>query len=321
MKKFILFAILSALLLAGCSALDEKTDTSGTQSESEQSQVVSFTDDLGRVVEVKNPERVACLIGSFAEMWQLAGGEVCATADDAWDDMGLELAEDTVNLGNTHHISVENLLASNPDFIIASSTGKANLEIKDTLEASKIPTAYFEVSGFEDYLRVLKIFTDITGREDLYEKNGAEVQEQIEAVLEKNAERLQGEEEPSVLLLRVTATTVYAKGNTGTVLGEMLDALGCVNIADVDDSLLENVSLEHILQMDPDYIFTVQMGSDTDGVQKYLESMFAENSAWSKLTAVKENRWYHMDKRLYNIKPNARWGEAYEGLEEILAKE
>lgn len=237
------------------------------------------------------------------------------------DDLGLELAEDTVNLGNTHHINVENLLASNPDFIIASATSKNNVEMQDTLEASQIPTAYFEVSGFDDYLRVLEIFTDITGREDLYEKNGVEVQKQIKAVIGKSKERLQGEEGPTVLVMRVSATTLYAKNSIDTVLSEMLAGLGCVNIADSDETLLENVSLEHILQMDPDYIFTVQMGSDTDGTEKYLESLFAEDSAWSKLAAVKENRWYHMDKRLYNLKPNARWGEAYEGLEEILAEE
>ena len=314
MKTYItIFIVLSILLLIGCDALV-------IEEENIQATTVCFTDDLGRTVEVNQPKRVACLIGSFAEMWQLAGGEVCATADDAWDDLGLDLAKDTVNLGNTHHISAENLLASSPDFIIASATGKGNLEMKDTLEASQIPTAYFEVSGFEDYLRVLKIFTDITGREDLYEKNGVEVQKQVQTVLEKSKERLQGKEGPRVLLMRVTATTVYAKSGKDTVLGEMLAQLGCVNIADVDESLLENVSLEHILQMDPEYIFTVQMGSDTDGTKKHLESLFVEDSAWSKLTAVKENRWYHMEKRLYNLKPNARWGEAYEGLEEILAE-
>lgn len=316
MRKYIVIALaLSVLLCMGCAAKSSQPE------ETVSSNTVTFTDDLGREVTVENPKRVACLIGSFAEMWQLAGGEVCATADDAWDDMGLELASDTVNLGSTHHISVENLLASEPDFIIASSTGKSNLEIKDTLEASKIPVAYFEVSGFEDYLRVLKVFTNITDREDLYEKNGVEVKNQIDAVLAKSEARLHGETGPSVLMLRVTATTVYAKSSKGTVLGEMLDALGCVNIADVDESLLENVSLEHILEMDPDYIFTVQMGSDTEGVEKHLESMFSEDSVWSKLTAVKEGRWHHMDKHLYNLKPNARWGEAYEGLEEILANE
>lgn len=311
-KYFTILMCFVMLFLAGCTSVEQQAEIE---------EVVSITDDLGRVVEVENPKRVACLIGSFAEMWQLAGGEVCATADDAWDDMDLELAEDTVNLGSTHHISVEKLLASNPDFIVASATSKNNVEMKDTLEASEIPTAYFEVSGFDDYLRVLKIFTEITGREDLYEINGVEVQKQINAVIEKSEERLQGEEGPTVLVMRVSATTLYAKNSKDTVLGEMLATLGCVNIADSDESLLENVSLEHILQMDPDYIFTVQMGSDTDGTEKYLESLLAEDSAWSKLTAVKENRWYHMDKHLYNLKPNARWGEAYEGLEEILAEE
>lgn len=319
-KYFKIFVCLVMLLLAGCTSKDKQTENTDTQLESEQSKVVSFTDDLGRVVEVENPQKVACLLGSFAEMWQLAGGEVCATADDAWDDLGLELSEDTVNLGSTHYISVETVLAASPDFVIASATGSNNLGMKDTLEASNIEVAYFEVSGFDDYLRVLKIFTDITGREDLYEKNGVEVQKQIDAVIEKSKERLQGEEGPTVLVMRVSATTLYAKSSNDTVLSEMLAALGCVNIADSDESLLENVSLEHILQTDPDYIFTVQMGSNTDGTEKYLENLFAEDSAWSKLTAVKENRWHHMDKNLYNLKPNARWGEAYEGLEEIFAE-
>ena len=48
-------------------------------------------DELGRTVAVDSPERVACLLGSFAQIWQLAGGQVIATADDAGEDLGLEL--------------------------------------------------------------------------------------------------------------------------------------------------------------------------------------------------------------------------------------
>ena len=315
MKKYIavLMTVLM-LLVSGCS--QEKAENPETQDE-----MFQFTDDLGREVSVNRPERVAALIGSFAEIWQLAGGEICATADDAWEDMGLTLAEDTVNLGQTKSISVEKLFEAEPDFIIASANTRVNVELLDTLEATGVPTAYFEVSGFDDYLRVLKIFTEITGREDLYQENGLVIQEQIDAVIAKSEERLQGQEGPSVLFLRVSATAIYAKNSYDSVLGEMLKALGCRNIADDEESLLENVSLEHVLQMDPDYIFTVQLGGDPEGVQKHLDSLFSEDSAWATLTAVKEGRWYHMDKRLYNLKPNARWGEAYEGLEEILAKE
>ena len=42
------------------------------------------------------------------------------------------------------------------------------------------------------------------------------------------------------------------------------------------------------------------------------------NPAWQQLTAVKEGRVYYMDQRLYNVKPNALWGEAYQQLAELL---
>ena len=43
-----------------------------------------------------------------------------------------------------------------------------------------------------------------------------------------------------------------------------------------------------------------------------------EHPVWSQLSAVKNDRVYIMDKNLYSLKPNHRWGEAYELLEEIL---
>ncbi|MEF2837292.1 MAG: hypothetical protein U0N82_06175, partial [Oscillospiraceae bacterium] len=83
----------------------------------EENSGITFVDDLGRTVTVRDPQRVACLLGSFAEVWQLAGGQVIATADDAWEDFCLELPEDAVNLGGTKHLSLELLLAAQPDFI------------------------------------------------------------------------------------------------------------------------------------------------------------------------------------------------------------
>ena len=38
----------------------------------------------------------------------------------------------------------------------------------------------------------------------------------------------------------------------------------------------------------------------------------------STLRAVQEGRCYVMDQTLYNLKPNARWGQAYEQLADIL---
>jgi iron complex transport system substrate-binding protein len=98
----------------------------------------------------------------------------------------------------------------------------------------------------------------------------------------------------------------------------MLKNLGCVNIADSDSSLLENLSMEYILMEDPDFIFFVQLGDDTEGTRENMERFFAEHPAWASLTAVREGRVILLDKKLYNMKPNARWGEAYLALEEML---
>lgn len=314
-KKALLAAVLVSLMISG-SVLAEEQVKAISEVDAE---AVTFIDDLDREVTVAHPERVAALLGSFAEIWQLAGGNVCASADDAWDDMGLEMPVDAVNLGNTKEPSVEKLLAAQPDFILASVKTRANLDMLDTLEATGIPTAYFNTNGFEDYLRMLKVCTDITGRDDLYKKNGLEVQAQIREVIKDSEKRLEKEESPKVLVLRASASSVRAKNSEGNVLGEMLLDLGCINIADSEGSLLENLNVEYILKENPDYIFTVQSGDDGEGAAKALDDLFYGNPAWAALTAVQEGKIYHMDKRLYNLKPNARWGEAYEGLERILS--
>lgn len=286
------------------------------------SKAVTFTDDLGREVIVENPQRVAALLGSYAHIWHLSGGTVAASSDDAWEDFDIPLAADAVNLGGTKDLSLEKLFEADPDFIIASSNTSQHVEWLDTLEGAKMNVAYFEVSDFEDYLRVLKICTDITGRADLYDENGSNISEEISDVIQAAWRRIEENDgkAPKVLSLRASGTWIRAKNSTGNVLGEMLKSLGCINIADSDNSLLENLNLEHIMQEDPDYIFICQQGDDAEGMKAHMEQFIAENPAWSNLTAVKEGRVYYMDKALYTLKPNNRWSEAYEKLEDILSK-
>ena len=280
---------------------------------------VTFVDDLGRSVTVEEPRRVAALLGSFAQVWMLAGGQVTATADDAWNDLDLDLPEDTVNLGSTKSLSLELLLAAEPDFILASTNTRQNVQWRETLEDIGIPVAYFDIDDFEDYLRLLDICTDLTGRKDLYETYGTGVQAQIDAVVAASRLRLETREAPRVLCMMASASAVHVKNSRGNVLGAMLNTLGCVNIADSDALLLENLSIEHILQSDPDYIFFVQRGDDEAGMQAYVRQFLTEQPAWSQLTAVKNGRVYFMEKNLFNLKPNHRWGEAYEILEGILS--
>ena len=311
-KNSVAFLLITAVLfsMSACNG----------QPKNENENTVVFTDALGREVNVKkNPERVAALLGSFADVWMLAGGKLCASAEDAWEDFGLELG-DAVNIGGAHSPSLELLISADPDFVIASASTASNVEMRETLETMGIAVAYFDVDNFEDYLKMLDICTDITGRKDLYEQNGLAVKAQIDRIKAEYAEADIPDGERKILLLRAASSFVKAKGSSGTILGEMLHDMGCINIADSNTSLLENLSVEAIIREEPHHIFVVTMGSDTEAAEKSLENLMKENPALSSLDAVKNGRLHVMDKTLFNLKPNERWAESYEILYEKLTK-
>lgn len=324
-KARLLCGLLFLCQLFGCGSAVQPTDTLHKDTETEQitagSQIekegteVTFTDDFGRTVTVDQPQRVITLTSSFSDIWYLAGGveNIVATTNATWTYFDLPLREDVINLGSSKQLNLEQIIACEPDLILASCGTDRNVELEESFEQMGLNTAYFSVNSFEDYLRMLKVCTDITGCEENYEKYGTQVQESVEAALK----RPDGSR-PSVLYIRATGSSCKVKNSEGTVLGEMLANLDCNNIADVNDSLLEQLSMEVILEQDPDYIFVVLQSADPADAEEILESTLLSNPAWETLRAVKEGRYYLMDPNLYNLKPNARWGEAYEQLAEIL---
>lgn len=313
-KKILAFGlIVSVMGLSGCKA------TSGNETANNENRV-TFTDALGREVSVeKKPERTAALIGSFADVWTLSGGTLCAAPEDAWEDFGLELPE-AVNLGGAHSPGFEALLSSDPDFVIASASTAANVDMKEQLENAGITVAFFDVDDFGDYLEMLDICTDITGRKDLFEKNGLNVKNEIDSIKAEFANADIPEDKRTVLLLRASAGFIKAKDSEGTILGEMLSDLGCINIADSDKSLLDDLSVESVIRNEPYRIFVVTMGDDTEKALSNLTRMMEENPAWGTLSAVKNDRLHVMEKKLFNIKPNAKWAQAYEKLSDILSE-
>ena len=326
MKKIIAVLIGCCLVmgvLAGCGTSEKEnssiasTDNTELISKEEGTDAtgVSFVDDLGREVLVDNPQRVITLISSFADIWYLAGGveQLVATTNATWTYFDLPLREDIANLGSSKELNLEQLIACEPDLVLASCGTDRNVELEAAFEEMEINVAYFSVNSFEDYLRVLKVCTDITGCEENYEQYGNKVKEQVETALA----RVDGSA-PSVLYIRATGSSCKVKNSKDSVLGEMLANMGCVNIADREDSLLEQLSLEVILQEDPEYIFVVMQSANPQDAQETLESTLLSNPAWATLSAVKEGRYYVMEQNLYNLKPNARWGEAYEKLADIL---
>ena len=313
-----LFTVLAAavLLLTACAPGegDASAPTSSAGVEQSAQGTCTFTDSLGNTVELEQPpKRVAALLGSYAETWLLAGGEVVAVTQDAYDERGLELPEDTVNLGANQQPDLEALFAAEPDLVLLTPDLDGQMGLKDSLAAAGIPAAWFKVETFDDYLNMFKICTDLTVRSDLYQKNGLDIQSGIDAAIASVPEG----EGPTVLLLRAYSSGVRAK-NSDSIAGAMLKDLGAVNIADSNSGLLEDLQMESILAADPEFIFVTTMGASQEAALKSLDELLHSDPAWQTLTAVKEGRVEVLPKDLFHYKPNARWGESYQMLAELM---
>ncbi len=126
------------------------------------------------------------------------------------------------------------------------------------------------------------------------------------------------EDHPTVLVLRTSSSRVKVL-DSSYMVGGMLKEVGCINIADSEDSLLTELSLEAIVQADPDYIFISCMGDLAEG-QAQLEAPLTSNPIWDTLQAVQNGWVFYLDKKLFHQKPNARWGESYEILAQLLSQ-
>lgn len=303
----------SASISSGMSELDKETSEAVSQIDEER---VTFTDDLGQEITMKRPKRTAALIGSFADEWIEAGGEdsLVAAAHDTFTSFDSANPDEVADLGEVKAINVEQLIASEPDFVIASAKNESQKDLKNQLDQAGIPVAYFDVSDFDDYLRTMKIFTDLTGDEEAYAKYGISQQEAIDEAIAQRADA----DPLRVLYIRATGSSIKSKNSKGSVLGEMLEDLHTENIADSDESILEDLSAEAILKEDPDAIFIVYQGSDDTKARQNLDSSLMSKEAWNELSAVKNGQVYVMDQKLYNLKPNSEWAKAYQDLADLL---
>ena len=266
----------------------------------------SFSDANGRELSIESPQRVISLYNSYGDAWLSAGGTLVGSIADTFEDGRLDGVQ---NLGSHIAPNMELLFCLEPDFVLLSADVASHRELAPVLEEAGIPCAFFSTPDYKSYMEMMELFCSLTGRDDLYRRQLESVQAPIEAMI---AEAQSLPEGPSALFIRANSSSVKYKNSEGTVAGNILRDMGFVNLADGNSALCEGVSMETVLMADPDYIFVVLQGSSSEAAEKSLASVLTDNPAWSSLSAVREGRFYILDRELFHYHPNGRWAEAYE---------
>lgn len=308
MKRLTCIFLCFALLLGGCAQAPATP----------HSQFYSFTDGLGQeIILADRPQKIAVLFSSLAELWQLAGGAVSITVGESVERGFCDKAIPLVDGGAGKTIDNEALLHYAPDFTIGSADIPAHQKTAELLRKAGIPCALMKLETFEDYLAVLKIFTEITGEDEAYQAKGLALQTQIDALLQKT----QAQASPKILFIRSGSKASSAKAKTAEqhFAAAMLEQLGAQNIADAAPILMDGLSVEEILKQDPAHIFISTMGDEQAAID-YMKQLM-QTPAWQALSAVKQKNCHFLSKDLFQYKPNARWAESYQTLAEILYPE
>lgn len=277
---------------------------------------VTFNDDMGEEISLSHkPTKVAVLFSSFADIWTLAGGEIYITVGETVERgiVGSEVLLVDPGAGKT--VNCELLISYAPDLVICSADIGAQSDAARLLRSVGIVAACFRVESFADYLRVLGVFTDITGNKDAYAKHGIEIDNEIKSLISSLSQNVDA---PKILFIRAgsSARSTKAKNADQHFACAMLDELGAYNIADSAPILLDGLSIEEILRQDPDIIFITSMGDDAAS-RNYFTSLI-EDPVWQTLGAIRNERYYFLEKELFQYKPNSRWLDAYKILSEIL---
>lgn len=309
MRSIVSLLVLCALLLTAIL-------TTGCDAPQNNGGYYSFTDHLGREVRLDGvPSRVAVLFSSYAEIWQIAGGEVSITVADSVERGFADSTAVIVDGGAGHTtLNTELLLASSPDLVIGTADYPVQVEACELLARAGIPTALFRTETFEDYLSVLGVFTDILGMKDKYVEYGTKVKAEIDSYRHTVSNYLAENPERSEKMLFIRAgsspRSTKAKRASDHFACAMLEELGLYNIADAAPILLDGLSEEEIITANPSRIFVSMMGESEQAVRDNVTAILAKDG-YSTLDAVASGRVEFLPKDLFHYKPNHRWAEAY----------
>ena len=229
----------------------------------ETADTITYDDMLaGEVTIQKRPQRVVVMLNAVMELWYMAGGTAVARIEG--EDNIPEEAKDLPTIGTMSTPSVEKIVSYEPDLVILVNTLTKNREIQPTLQEAGIPNISVRYKDYQDFCDLFELFTHITDQPERLE-----ALDDIQAQVDAEIEQVQGKPEQKVMILYATAKYVKA-GVQDSVIGDMLNRLGAVNIIDaeaVNGQSMVDYSMEKVLESNPDVLF-IQMANGGEKAER-----------------------------------------------------
>lgn len=297
LRKTLILTLLIALLAAcapptapSTEPAPIATETSVTEAavtEASATEEITFTDALGNEISLKDTaQRIVSLSPSVTEsLFAIGAGGQMVGRTDYCNYPEEALALPSVGGFDASTISMETIISLEPDLVIAGSVYQA--DIVQSLQESGIPVFVSQPANIQGIMDSLTLFGRITAHEAGAAAAVDEMKARIDAVTSVVA-TIPADQRPTVFYEVWHEPLMSANG--GTVVGEVIDLAGGVNLfAELPDEY-PTVSVEQIVDADPQFII---------GPSSHADQMTAEiiggREGWENLSAVKNDAIYIVD--------------------------
>lgn len=304
MKKVLSIVTVTALslsLLSGCQSNSQKTTADAKDSTDMTESAVSvtesgivypyeYTDAAERTIVIeKEPQSI---VTNYLPLWEtliLLGVKPVAVsgADNyikTWDAFQGYDVSGVKDLGASE-LNLELLAQLKPDLILNQSYDMKNLEIGNLEKIG--PVAVFGNDTKMDWRLSLREVAKIVNKQEKAEEVIKDLDEKLEADREKLAEKYKDQ---TVVQFSLMGKDKYYVAYRPDLYDEE-KGLG-LNVPEgfTQSETYEQISMEALVKMNPDYIFV----NVFDGDEPLLEEL-ENNSVWRSLKAVKNEHIYQID--------------------------
>jgi len=292
LKKLTSLFILGALLMTGCQSSGSDESSKETAQTVEEKTVVAATVSGTQVLDKLDAE----VIGIPTTQLEIP-----------------ERFKGLPEVGQSMSPDLEIVASLEPDVFIMDNMFKESVE--ESLKDYDLDTFFLKTNTYTAYVESIKELGTKLNKE---EEATALINEFKD--VEKEATAKKGDKAPTVAIIFGGGENFMLATET-SYLGDLAKAVGVTNIASNIDGEVENgyiqLSLEHILEQNPDYILRFAHGN-LEETKKSFDEAFDKNPAYQELDAVKNNKVVDLDPAVFNVSANLKVKEAIKTLGDIL---
>ena len=289
MNKWIPAAMISTLLFAviGCSpSTSAPTQPQPVEQTQSEHRVVATTVALTEIMDALGVDLVG-IPTSYKELPERYDG--------------------VPEVGNPMSPDMEKIVSLKATEVLSVTTLQYDLEPK--FESAGIEASFVNLESLENMENAILQLGKKYGREE----QGEAIVAQYHAKKEEIAKAIEGKEAPTVLILMGVPGS-YLVATENSYIGNLVKLAGGKNIVQGEKVEYLASNTEYLQQANPDIILRAAHGMPEE-VVKMFDEEFKTNDIWKHFDAVKNNRVYDLEERLFGTTGNLA---AVEALDEVM---